>query len=358
VNETLKISDLRIVVTVVLLVSLVSSESARADDLVWATGRVISAADKRPVAEAAVAVFDDKGRVVDFARTDADGNYALTIPRGALHLDKNSPDFLHQVTGGVSRLVGGMAGTLKYGVRAAAGASGFTDPITKAGVGMASGLTMNALDGLKPGKGKAPPPPGSVIMKVSRPGLNDAISRARVYWMETEIHVEGKKETRGMAAWFDTAVLARAGAQERSKIESEYLTFTDARLEPSIAEPGQTVTLMVDFPSPPEPETPVVVVARNLRTGKLIELEKAGDGKYRAEIKVDKKSPKFDEPITIIAYAEQADKPGRSKHVEDALNHGGFWDPAKPFVYNPLTLVSRNRAEIVLTVVEAGKKKR
>ncbi len=283
---------------------------AHAEDLVWATGRVVSARDKRPLSGAIVAVYDDKGRVVDYARTDPDGNYALTVPRAALHLDKYSPDFLHQVTGGVTRLVGGVAGGLKYGVKAA------------------------------------------------KPGLNDAISRARVYWMETEIHLDGKKETRGMAAWFDTASLTHAGNQDPSKIETDFLTFTDARLEPSIAEPGQTVTLTVDLPAPPEPETPVVVVAKNIRTGKLFGLTPAGNGKYRAEIRVDKKSPKFDEPITVIAYAEQTEKPGRSKRVEDALNHGGFWDTTKPFVYNPLFVVSRNRAEVVLTVVEATRKKR
>src|SRR5262245_32741995 len=107
---------------------LMMSAAAGADDLVWATGKVLSAQERKPLADAAVAVYDNKGRVVDYARTDADGKYALTIPRGALHLDKHSPDFLHQVTGGVSRLVGGMAGTLKYGVKAAAGAVGTVDP--------------------------------------------------------------------------------------------------------------------------------------------------------------------------------------------------------------------------------------
>lgn len=331
---------------------------AFAEDLVWATGRVVAAKDNRPLPDALVAVYDDKGRVVDYARTDPDGNYALTVPRGALHLDKNSPDFLHQVTGGVTRLVGGVAGGLKAGVKAAAGVVGTSDPIARAGVGMASGLTMNALDGLRPGKGKPLPLPGSVIMKVTKPGLNDAVSHAKVYWMEAELRVEGKKETRGMAAWFDTAQLTNAGAQDPSKIETDYLTFTDARLEPSIAEPGQTVLLTATLPSPPEPETPLVVVARNVRTGKLIELSSVGNGRYRAEIHVDKKSPKFDEPITILAYAEQSEKAGRSKKVEDALTHGGLFDPTKPFVYNPLFVVSRNRAEVVLTVVEAAKKRK
>jgi hypothetical protein len=140
-------------------------------------------------------------------------------------------------------------------------------------------------------------------------------------------------------------------------VYSEYLTFADARMEPSIAEPGQTVRIVVSLPAPPEPRTPFVVVARNDRTGQFYELTPAGGERYQAEFTVDKKFPKNDQVFTVLAYAQQDDTPGRDKKVEDALKGAGLFDAKKPFVYNPLLVVSRNRAELVLTVVQPGKRR-
>jgi hypothetical protein len=101
-----------------------------------------------------------------------------------------------------------------------------------------------------------------------------------------------------------------------------------------------------------------VVVARNNKTGEMYELERLEQGLYGAEIAIDKRFPKNDQTFTILAYAEQDERPGRSKKVEESLVGQGYFKPDKPFLYNPLMLVSRNRAEVVLTVVEPSRRRR
>jgi hypothetical protein len=343
-----------------LTITLSSSIPSRAEDLIWATGRVFNADGRTPLAGAIVAVYDDKNRVVDYAKTDSAGNYALALPRSAMHLDRKGGGFFHTVTG----LVGGVgriaAMPLKMGIKAAAGISSATDPITRVGIGAASGVAQGLVDNMSPSKKKLlgeRSQPGVVVMKVSLPGHNDAISIARVYWMEEQIYKTGNREQRSLAAWFDPVHLTGAGAEKPSTIESKYLNFTEARLEPGIVEQGQTVSLSVKMPIPPDPRTPVIVVAKNSRTGRFFELTSAGNGIYRTEFVVDKKFPKDDQVFTVIAYAEQDELPGRNKKAENAINGAGLFDPTKPYIYNPLLVVSRNRAEVVLTVVGSSKKR-
>ena len=49
--------------------------------------------------------------------------------------------------------------------------------------------------------------------------------------------------------------------------------------------------------------------------------------------------------------------PDMAATSEDAINGAGLWDPKKPYVFNPLLVVSRNRAEASLTVVSAPRKR-
>lgn len=344
----------RCVVVLTTLICL-AALPAFGDELVWATGRVISQNTKKPIADATVAVFDDQGRVLDYARTDANGVYTLAIPRSALHLtSKHGGGFLHEVAGGVGRLVGGVAGPLKYGIRAAASAASVSDPLAKIGVGAASGLAQSVVDSLAPSGHPSPKPvwmPGSVLMRVTAPGHNDAIAIAHVYWMEQEVYRVGGKETRSLCAWFDPAHLTDAAANQPSTVASPYLLFADARAEPGIAQPGDRVTLSVRLPLPPQPAAPLVVVARDARTGRIYQLQPAGGDIYRCEFDVDKRFPKNDHTICILAYPAQADEPGRSKKVEAAIQRAGLWDPHKPYRYDPLLVASRNRAEVTITVV-------
>ena len=334
-----------------------SAESAQ--DLVWLTGRVVSPDGRAPLKDAVVAVYDEKNKVVDYARTDSDGIYTLAVPRGALRLDRKSSGFFHRVAGGASKIVGGLAGPLRMGLKAAATAVPTSGMAAQAGVGIASGVAQNMVATMRPNRGKDNSlPPGVIAMKVTLPGRNDAVAPASVYWMQEELYRAGRKHQRVLTAWMDPVTLTASDSADASGISSAYLMFTDARLEPSIAEPGESVFLSATIPSPPEPRTPIVVIARNNRTGEIIPLAPAGEGRYRAEIRVDKKHPRNDQAITVLAYAEQAEETGRSKAVEDAIQRAGLFDPGKPFVYNPLFVVSRNRAEVILTVVEPPRRKK
>jgi hypothetical protein len=335
-----------------------------AEDVVWATGKVMTSDGRRPLAGAIVAVYDDKNRVVDYAKTDSNGEYTLALNKNVLHLKgKGGGGFLRQVVGVVGGIGRVAAMPLKEGIRAAASIANAADPVTKVGIGAASGVARTLVDtALPPERKKGAVPeralPGAMVMKVSSPGHNDAVSVARVYWMQEEVYRSKGKEQKALTAWVDPAKMSTAGAEKPSIIASDYLTFTEARLEPSIAEPGQTVTISVRLPTPPDPRTPVVVVARNNKTGQYVHLLPGGDGYYHGEIVVDKKFPKNDQTYCVLAYAEQDDRPGRNKKAEDAINGAGLFHAEKPFVYNPLLLVSRNRAELTLTVVEPPKRRR
>ncbi len=355
---------LRTTILVCLLFTL--SRSARAEDSVYVTGRVFAADGRTPLSGAVVAVYDDKNHVIDYSRTDERGEYALAVPKSALHLGgKGGQGFFRQVVGGVSSMVGGVgrvvALPLKAGIRAAASVANAADPLTRVGIGTASGVAQTLVDHMSPRGGKKAVlernMPGVLVMRVTRPGHNDVVSIAHVYWIEEQRYRAGGREQRSLAVWVDPAHLSRAGDEKPSTITSNYLTFTEARIEPSIAEVGQTVALLVKLPTPPDPNTPVVVVARHHKTGKLYELEPVGAGIYRGEINIDKKFPKHDQTFSVVAYADQDDKPGRNKKAEDAIIGAGLLNPEKPYIYNPLLVVSRNRADLTLTVVEPSKRR-
>src|SRR5258707_1306927 len=109
-------------------------------------------------------------------------------------------------------------------------------------------------------------------MKVASSGHNDVVSLARIYWLEEQSIRTGGKEQRVVTGWVDPVKMTRSGSAQPSMFDSTYLTFSDAHMEPSIAEPGQSVALSVHISVPTEPRTPFIVVARNNKTGAMHEL--------------------------------------------------------------------------------------
>jgi len=177
----------------------------------------------------------------------------------------------------------------------------------------------------------APDAPGALPMRVSLAGHADAVTVTQVYCLqEATAHTEDKQEKRP-AAWVDPALLANTGSSSPAQVKHTYLKVSEAMLEPSIAEYGQTVKLTARLSVPAEPTIPVVVVARNSKTGQV---------------------------FCILAYAGDADKPGRNKQKEEAINGACLWNPDKPYVYNPSVALSRNRGEVTLTVVAPSKASR
>lgn len=332
---------------------------AAADDIIWATGRVLDSTGGRPVAGAIVAVYDANNRVVDYVKTDANGEYTLGIPRNVMNLPRRRSGFLHQVSRSVNTAVasaGGLiGGPIKAGVRALASAAGGSDPLTRAGIGAAAGVVNNIVD-IVTGAGATRRPlersaPGVVSIRVATENGEAIAGLNRVYWMQEEVYRAGGKEQRALVAWLDPVRLS-GGSGDRASLGSDLLSFTEARLQPAIAERGTDVRISVVFRQAPEPRTPVVVVARNARTGEMFELTPVGADRFEAVFTVGKKNPRDDQVITVIAYAGQDTRPGRLPDVERALLRGGYWDPRRRFVYNPLAVASRNRVELTLTVVD------
>src|SRR5690349_18020838 len=168
-----------------ILIGLAAARPANASNLVWVTGRVVDE-QKRPVAGALVAVYDDSNKVVDYARTDRNGEYALAVPRQVLHLEqRHGKGFIAEVFSGVTRFVGGaadfVANPLRAGVNAvtAGEAATFADPLTKGEIAVGGAVANQMLFGLAPPRGRKPPvpieerkQPGALVMKVITNGSN------------------------------------------------------------------------------------------------------------------------------------------------------------------------------------------
>lgn len=349
-----------------ILLVLCAVQAARAEELAWVTGR-INGADGRPLRNAVIAVYDDKNKVVDYAHTDENGEYALAVPSNVLHLSKKGKGFFTEVFGGVTRFVGDAAGfvanPLRSGVRAvtSAQASLNPDPLTRGGISAGGAVIDQVLFAVTPRRRnivqEERKQPGALVIKAVSPGNKDLIAIGHVYWVQKETFRAGGKQTQNLAAWLDPIQLQHSESEKPSTISTETLTFTGARVEPSIAEHGDRVRILARLPAPSQPQVFLTVVARNHRTGQKWELLPERNGLYSAEIEIDKRFPMNDQAISILAYAANENTPGRRNDVERAIEKSGLWDPNKPFVPNPLLTVSRNRADLILTVVAPNKKR-
>ncbi len=352
-----------------VVVLCAAASTARAGELVWASGKVLDTRG-RPLRNAYVAVYDDNNKVVDYARTDSEGEYALAVPKRLLHLEyRHGKGFIAEVVTGVTRFVGGaaefVANPVRSGVHAITSAEAALDPnpLSKGAISAGGAVVDQVLFAVSPRQKRKIPveerkQPGALMLKVVAPDRGDVVGVAHIYWMEEETFRSGRRSQKTLAAWLDPVRLESADGDIASKIDSAYLRFTNTRLQPSIAEPGQLVRIITRLPMPPTPEINVVVVARNNQTGQKWELKQDNDGYFTTEIEIDKRFPKDDQVISLIAYAADEQRPGRRPKAESAIEHSGLWDARKPFVYDPLIVVSRSRADVILTVVAPSRRHR
>lgn len=400
---------MRFAIALALAAILVTPTAVRADDVVYAGGRILAADGKTPLADAAIAVYDEKGKVIAHGKTDAAGRYSLAVPRGALHLSKKrgggfslggilkGAGSLLNVAAGVAPMalggfgglpglggggalsavtglagggnplggLGGLAGKLPGGVALPNGANmkKMMEAMQKAGAqgGMSDELMRSLMsahgDGMDDEFGAdAPSPnsPGALVFRVTCSGYNEVGGVGQIYWMQDETVQDNGKDKARSVAWVDPICLAKDGDSLPSRIVRGYFAFADSGIEPAIVEMGQTVTIFAKLPLPEEPKVDLVVLARNAKTGEAWELSLGADGVYKAEIPVDKKFAKNDQTISILAYP-RAGTEGRSKKAEDAIKGAGLWKLDKRFEYNPRIIASRNRADLRLTVVEPAK---
>ncbi|MDE2126106.1 MAG: carboxypeptidase regulatory-like domain-containing protein [Armatimonadetes bacterium] len=339
------------------------SKPALADGLAWATGQVLNA-DRQPIPDATVVLYDDKDHVVDYSRTDQDGEYALAVPVGLLHLPSHhGKGFISSVFTGVTRFVGTTAGfvanPIRAGVRAVTGAEAALNPdiISKGEIEAGGAVADRLLFGAEPRARKKAivqerQMPGSLFLKVVAPDASDMVAVDQLYWIQHEIPTRGEKHPPEFSVWLDPVRMEPDSAVKPSQPRHKWLCFKDPRAEPGVVERGEVARLQVSLPAPPQPATPVIVVAKDARTGKIYQLVQTEGNTYEADIHFDRRAPLDDHLFAVVAYAQQPSKPGRRKNVEGAIDHAKLFDPKVPYLYDPLLVASRDRAIIDVTVVD------
>lgn len=63
-----------------------------------------------------------------------------------------------------------------------------------------------------------------------------------------------------------------------------------------------------------------------------------------------------DQLISVAAYVRKSEKPVRDEKAEHALESVEIWKLDRSYLYNPLLLASRNRADVLLTVIKPSRK--
>ncbi|GDX41404.1 hypothetical protein LBMAG21_16960 [Armatimonadota bacterium] len=354
-----------VILSVTFSLLLCGSASASGEEYIWATGKVLDKSGK-PVRNAYIAVYDDNNKVIDYANTDQNGDYALAVPRHVMHIDKKGKGFLTQVFGTVTRFVGGATdfvnNPLRAGIKAitSSEAAAVLNPIQKGTISAGGAVADQILLRLKtpsskPSVQEERKQPGVLLIKVIGENSQDLVGTARVYWMQQETLKAGGRETRTTTAWLDPVTLIPVEAEGASNTHSDYLTIVAGRILPSLAEVGQTVKIAVRIPIPPTPDIYMVVVAKHNRTGQMWELKSVGNDRYEASFEVDKKFPLDDQTISVLAYASDQQKQGRRDDAERAIDRAGLWDIRRPYRFDPLLVVSRNRADLNFTVLRKRK---
>lgn len=405
-----------VVVGLLAGVLAVGSAPVKADD-VKTSGRVFQLDGVTPLADATIAITDDKGKVIAQSKSDTDGRYTLTVPRGAFHLPEHKGgNFL----GGAAKFVGTAASIVlptAAGVAGGGAASGVASQIVGKAAGggksdeankaMAEAQAMafikmtgkkvdtkmfsrvihegpqsvladlsnkTGLNGLTGLTGKAsstdlfvdnppdPKAPGVLAMRVSLSGYSDLNTVAQIHYLHEEGNSDVSKGKKSWSSTLDTVLLCKTDEGKPSRINRKLMILSDGAVQPRLVEIGQKLTVTAKLTVPDELKTDVIVVARNSKSGELYELKPGDNGLYSAEIEVDKTlqkpgtGPSGDEQtFSILAYFSEKGTPGRSKRIEDAINGAGLWKPDKTYEYNPLLAASRNRLDLRLTVVDPAK---
>ncbi|MCX6378074.1 MAG: carboxypeptidase-like regulatory domain-containing protein [Armatimonadetes bacterium] len=203
-----------VILSVTFSLLLCGSASASGEEYIWATGKVLDKSGK-PVRNAYIAVYDDNNKVIDYANTDQNGDYALAVPRHVMHIDKKGKGFLTQVFGTVTRFVGGATdfvnNPLRAGIKAitSSEAAAVLNPIQKGTISAGGAVADQILLRLKtpsskPSVQEERKQPGVLLIKVIGENSQDLVGTARVYWMQQETLKAGGRETRTTTAWLES----------------------------------------------------------------------------------------------------------------------------------------------------------
>lgn len=356
-------------------------------------GQVMDIVSGKPIDGATVALQDDKGKILAWSKTNAQGRYALaTDALQALRL-RPSPrkGLLAQIGGGVVKVVTApvkVAGTV---VDATAKAVKAIDPVgtakatavsviagspaplaanvagtvQKAVAGKAAQAPQQAKEDVLNqalGERQAAPKakrdalvPGEVWLSVSAPNYQDVKGKAGAYWLDPPAKT-GDGKPRGAGAWLETARLAPAGSDKKSDITDMAVLLSDPRLEPGLAPAGATVTVRATLKAPADNAKAFRVFAREDRQKQVIELKPQPDGVFVGVLTLDPKMPLGLTRITIAALrtepVEVSLKDSKADPLLDFAQKLDDLDPDQKYDFDPRIMASENRLELKLTVLD------
>ena len=368
------------------------------------SGQIVDSATGKPIGNATVAVRDGRGKVVSWTRTDAQGHYGLAADSlGLLDLSPHHRGLLASLGRGVVQVVSfpvkvvGTAAGAAVGV--ATDAVKAVDPVgtvKAAMVGAAEGspipLAAKAADDMqgvvgaatrnkahdsavqaknstieatisgthdKPKVAPTGPEPGEVALLVSAPQYKEFQGAAGSYWMEAAPTDGGRPDA--ARAWLDTVRLAPSvDGKNNSDTQDQAAHLTDPTLDPAFAAAGSPVQITVKLQLPAEPTIKVRVVAREAKTHRVVELTPQAGGVYAGTLTLDPKTPLGDTTVTVAALnaAPVGVTLPTEKGTDPLLSFAsrlGDLDAGKPYHFDPRILVSENRLDLKMMVLDPGK---
>jgi hypothetical protein len=341
------------VVSIPLLAGLFMSANAGPppERPVVVTGKILDTSGN-PI----VAAYDAKKNVVASAHTNAKGEYSLGVPRSALHVDRKGKTFVTQVKSNFDRAVTVASTVIPYAHVVTEG-----NTVIKNSRGHSLVQQTIVVDSsLAPaGSAKLPTPadaqkmPGALMLKAVAPDRVDMTAVTQAYWMQQESTPDsrdnGTEPT--IVGWMDPLVMASADGGKPPSISTVPINISVAHVTPSLVKHGDIVHVSATLTVPQTPKIYPIVVARDASTGLVWELKPAANGQYAADIKVNESLRPNDHIISVLAYAAEIRDGGRRPDLEEEIEKAKLWDIKRPFISNPLLVVSRNRADITLTVV-------
>ena len=319
------------------------------------TGKILDSAGN-PVPGAFVAAYDARRNVVSSAHTNARGQYSLGVPRSALHVDRKGKTFFTQVKSNFDRAVAvattviPMAHMVNEGTTAIKGSKSHSQ--VQQTVVVDSSLAPSGSTKL-PSPADAQKMPGALLVKAVAPGRVDVTAVTQAYWIQQETAPDSDESSSQptIVGFMDPLVMVRANSDKPSTIATVPISISSAQVTPSLVKHGDVINVSASLAIPQEPKIYPIVVARDATTGLVWELKPAGNGQFAAEIKVDQFLRPNDHIISVLAYAAEGRNGGRRPDLEEEIEKSKLWDIKRPFIGNPLLVVSRNRADVTLTVV-------
>lgn len=349
-------------------------------------GRVLDVAGK-PVPDATVALQDKNGKVLAWAKTNAQGEYAIAAdPLTVLQLrPSRRRGLLEQVVRAVGdvvtapvKIVGSAVANPGKTMKAAAVsvATGTPAPLAVQAVAPLLGdktaveetakkareTAARAAVGDGPMSTRQKPvvEKGQALIAVSASNFKEAKGKAGAYWLEGAS--TDKDKPLGIQAWLETVKLAPTMGDKPSEIAQEALTLAEPVLEPTLVPSGGTVKIQVKLQSPPGPENKVRVFARESRKDIVLELfpqQGADKTLYVGTLTLDPKTPHGETTLTIAALrADPLEVKLNNKKADPLLEFVRRLDDmeaSKPYEYDPRIMASENRLDIKLTVLDAKK---